>query len=226
MNEWPSSSAERNPAERFPNFDTSLQDFMEGKLDLNEVQNSTKDIVTIKDNPDTWTSSNRTNPDGSFTLSIGLKAIPQETLNKWKWGTKTDAEQYLVKLSHEFAHVVQNSFDGDLLTWLDTGNLQDSDKEPYLLLYSLLDALRGVHGLSKEGIYDSQNQSTGRLDVPVYEDLAETMGSFLIGKEYMLWRLKQSEVEIPQETIEAIEQLLQMIVAAWKKIQAQTTREG
>jgi hypothetical protein len=220
--EWPRNSIERGPNNRFPGFEQALQDYVDGNLTLNEVQELAPGKIEIRDNPDTWVSSNRSNPDGTVTISIGLKEIPKETLNRWKWGTSTDAEQYLVKLSHEYAHVLQETFDGDLLAWLDRGTDTTEDREPYLLLYQLLNALGQVNGLSKEGIYHAQ--SNGRLQVPVYEDMAETLGSFFIGKDYLMWRLSQSDKQVSPENMEALEQIVDAIYSTWKTIQSESRR--
>lgn len=215
--EWPKNSTERGPENKFPSFGQVLQDYVDGKLTLNEVQELAPGKIKVQDNPDSWVSSNRSNQDGTVTITVGLQEIPKETLHRWRWGASTDAEQYLVKLSHEYAHVLQETFDGDLLAWLDRGTTAAEDREPYLLLYQLLNALGQVHGLSQEGIYHAQ--SNGRLQVPVYEDMAETLGSFFIGMEYLKWRLSQSERQVSPENMEAIGQIVEAIYSTWKTVQ-------
>jgi hypothetical protein len=217
-------SRERIPQEKLPGMDRLLDEYVAGQLTLNEVERLAPKKVSIEENPNTWESIHRSNPDGSTTITHGLQTLPTDTARRWKWGAETEAEQYLVKLSHEYAHVLQETFDGDLLPWLDKrGPDPQPEREPYILLYALLDAIKNVHGLSKEEVYHRQSATTGNLYMPVYEDMAETFGAFFLSKDYMLWRLRNSDAHVSEENVMAIEQMVDALYATWKEIQ--TNRE-
>ncbi|MDB5236990.1 MAG: hypothetical protein JWL88_92 [Parcubacteria group bacterium] len=213
---------ERAVPERFPELDNLLEGYVAGRLTLNEVERLAPKKVSIQENPNTWESVHRSNPDGSTTITIGLQQLPAETKRNWRWGAETEAEQYLVKLSHEYAHLLQETFDGDLLPWLDKrGTAPAPEREPYILLYALLDALKNVHGLSKEPVYHQQSTHTGNLYMPVYEDMAETFGAFFLSKDYLLWRLRNSAANVSEENVSAIAEMVEALYATWGDIQEQ-----
>jgi hypothetical protein len=203
----------RNSSEpQFNDFEGVLQSFADGELRINKIQEiSQGKVVRIETNPDTWISVTHRNDDGTYNMTIGEQKLPANIERQWKWGTKTAEGQFVVKTSHEYAHVVQNAYDEILLKWLDNR----IDKVPewsevYLRLYSALSETGPVNGLAAMGFY--HERSVGNLHAPTHEDIAELIGAYMIGDEYFDFRIKNANVLLSDDTQKEIKVLVESIV--------------
>ncbi len=193
-----------------------LEKFVANELDLNKVQELTRDSVSVESDPTTWISSARS--EGEMTrVRIGEQLLPENIAQQFKWGAETVEHQYVVKVAHEYAHVVQEMFDQHLLRWLDGADNVPEDAIPYIQLYASLAGIGGLHGLSQMNVYHEQSRSTGNLDVSVYEDMAETIGSYLLSSEYFLYRLQNAHGQITQEQAKELVDQVVAVIANWKK---------
>jgi|CXWL01.1.fsa_nt_gi hypothetical protein len=200
----------------FAGFPQVLENFVRNQLDINKIQELTRDRVQVESNPNTWISS--THSEGSMThVSIGEKMLPEDIARQFRWGAETVEHQYVVKVAHEYAHVVQEMFDQHLLRWLDGADNTPEDAIPYIQLYASLAGIGGLHGLSQMDVYHEQNRSTGNLNVNVYEDMAETIGSYLLSSEYFLYRIQNARGQITQEQAKELVDHVVAVVANWKK---------
>ena len=203
-------------AEPFQKFPQLLEKFVANELDINAVQTLTREHVTVESDPSTWISSTRTE-NGIVRVRIGEQLLPENIARQFRWGAETVEHQYVVKVAHEYAHVVQELFDEHLLQWLDGANDIPQDAVPYVQLYASLAGIGGLHGLSQMDVYHDQNRSTGNLDVRVYEDMAETIGSYLLGNEYFLYRIQNSHGHLSQEQAKELIEHVVAVIATWKK---------
>jgi len=200
----------------FADFPQVLESFVKNQLDINKIQELTRDFVRVESNPNTWISSTRS--EGPIThVSIGEKMLPEDIARQFRWGAETAEQQYVVKVAHEYAHVIQEMFDQQLLRWLDGAENVPEDAISYVQLYAALAGIGGLHGLSQMGVYHEQNRSTGNLDVSVYEDMAETIGSYLLSSEYFLYRLQNAHGKVTQQQAKELVDHVVAVVANWKK---------
>jgi hypothetical protein len=212
---------ERRPSpekalQSFAGFDEIFEKFENRSLDLMQViDGAGQRGVKIIDDPSTWVS--KKTADGK--VHIGLQKIPPEIARKFAWGADTPEKEYVVKLAHEHGHVIQNYYDRDLLHVLDGGSEFSPRSAPYIDLYTRLgQELKGLYGLSDMAIYHEQNRTTGNLDVPTYERMAEAIGSYLLGVEYFLYRIGGANLSADkQEHVEAMIKDLVQIVDEWKR---------
>ena len=197
------SSEPHSRQESFEGMRQLIRDFADGKLTINRVQQAATPLVrSIESDPGTWVSRTHNNKDGTVHISIGEQAIPDATLRRWKWGTDTVEGQYAVKVSHEYAHIVQKAFDNDLLSWLDQirGSFSQVG-EQYIRLYAGLNQNGPVTGLAAGSLYHEQSSDTGNLDMQTYEDLAELIGARMLSKDYFAFRMRNTNVQVSEEDI-------------------------
>jgi Zn-dependent M16 (insulinase) family peptidase len=193
-----------------------LEKFVANELDINKVQELTREQVRVESDPTTWVSSTRSE-NGITRVRIGEQLLPENIARQFRWGAETVEHQYVVKVAHEYAHVVQEMFDQHLLRWLDGADNVPEDAIPYVQLYAALANVGGLHGLSQMDVYHEQSRSTGNLNVSVYEDMAETIGSYLLSSEYFLYRIQNARGQITQEQAEELVDHVVAVVANWKK---------
>lgn len=202
--------------EIFSGFPEVLQQFVAGQLPLNRIQESTRVRVSVESDASTWVSSTRREGE-KIRLRIGEQKIPGPIAKQFRWGARTVEEQYAVKVAHEYAHVLQEKFDSHLLRWLDGADDIPEDAIPYIQLYATLSSIGGLHGLSQMDVYHQQSRTTGNLSVPVYEDMAETIASYLLGNEYFLYRLANTHGSLTQEQAEELVDHVTKVVAIWQR---------
>lgn len=198
----------------FPDFENVLQDFVDDQLPINRVQRLASH-AKIESRADTWISSTTRNDRGETVVKIGEQAIPRDVAEEWKWGADTKEQQYIVKFSHEYAHVIQEEFDAQLLRWLDGADNVPDEYIPYIQLYAALSNIGGLNGLSQMNVYHEQSRTTGNLSVPVYEDMAETIGSYLLGDEYFLYRIANGRVALTEQQKEEVATHVVSVVETW-----------
>jgi hypothetical protein len=144
------------------------------------------------------------------------------------WGTETKEQDYVVKFAHEYAHAVQGEFEASLMRFLTkTGPLAEGDipedHVPFLQLYSELQDIGGLFGLSSHPFYHQQNESMKAehgylpVDIKVIEDMAELIGSYLLGTEYFLHRIGNTRARISQEQAERLAGYVVTVVDTWIK---------
>jgi hypothetical protein len=184
--------------ELFSAFPQLLEKFISNQLDINKIQEATREYVSIISDSSTWVSSTRRDGD-KMHIRVGEQKLPESVAIRVCLGADTTEQEYVVKVAHEYAHVVQNMFDRDLLAWLDGADNIPEESIPYIQLYSALAMIGGLHGLSQMNIYHEQNKTTGNLSMPVYEDIAETIGSYMLGTEYFNYRVQNASRKITQE---------------------------
>ncbi len=200
----------------FQGFTQILEQFVSNRLDINKVQELTRNRVSLDSDPSTWISSARTVEEGTH-IRIGEQKVPESIAQQFRWGAETVEHEYVVKVAHEYAHVVQETFDQHLLRWLDGSSDIPEDALPYIQLYASLATIGGLHGLSQMDVYHEQSRTTGNLNVSVYEDMAETIGSYLLGNEYFLYRIQNVQGQITQEQAKELVEHVVAVVDTWKK---------
>jgi hypothetical protein len=213
----PTNTNEPNKQSEFLGFNEIIQQFSEGKLPLNEIQEITKGLVTVNSHSNTWISSTKRLEGGKFEIKIGEQLLPSLTSDKWNWGARSVEVQFLVKVAHEYAHVIQNKFDKVLLDWLD-GKINEVPKfaESYIRLYALLNETGILTGLADENIYHNQSQTTGNLKMSTYEDMAELIGASILSKDYFMFRMENSNIQLSKETIDNFYRLIMETVEQFK----------
>lgn len=201
----------------FPDFSKILEQFVEGKLPLNEIQKLTASSVRVETRSDTWVSRARRLANNQHEIYIGEQSIPRETLRRWKLGVESVEAQFLLKTAHEYAHVVQHRFDQYLLDWLDE-RIDEVPQwaESYIRLYAALTETGLITGLAQEQIYHMQNATTGRLKMPTYEDMAELIAASTLTKEYFLFRMKNASVHLPSDIVEGMWGLISDVIEQFK----------
>jgi hypothetical protein len=208
----------------FEDFSHVLEQFVSNQLPINRIQELTRNYVTIDSDPSTWVSSTR--KEGNMThVRIGEQKLPENIARQFGWGVETLEQEYVVKVAHEYAHVIQEMFDQHLLRWLDGATDVTEEAIPYIQLYAVLAISGCLHGLPQMDIYHEQNKTTGNLSVPVYEDMAETIGSYLLGNDYFLYRIQNSHGRITQEQAEEIVQHVITVVSIWEAKSARQTNQ-
>ena len=214
--EYKFNRREQPPEAVFTGFDTVLQQFVDGTLDINKVIGRSAN-TTYRDDPNTWISVTKKNQDGTLDIVIGTQGISEERRLSWKWGAITPEQQFVVKVAHEYAHVLQNKFDADLTAWLDGANIdENSNSVAYIRLYAFFAQAEGLNGLAKDPVYHKQNERAGYLNVPAYEDMAETLAAAFLGKEYFLFRVKQFRTQLPQDIVNGLWDSIQKVVSKWE----------
>lgn len=215
MNERLTGKSE-SKSETFKGFSEILQQFVSGQLPLNQIQAAVGDRVSVQSDATTWISATRREAD-KIHIRIGEQKIPEAIARQFRWGADTVEQQYVVKVAHEYAHVLQDMFDSHLVRWLDGASDIPEEAIPYIQLYATLSSIGGLHGLSQMGVYHEQSKTTGNLSVPVYEDIAETIGSYLLGNEYFLHRITNSHRPITQEQAEELVDHVTRVVSEWQR---------
>jgi len=202
----------------FQGFPQILEEFVSNQLAINKVQEFARDRVTLESDPSTWVSSASSTEKGTH-ISIGEQKVPEAIARQFRWGAETAEQEYVVKVAHEYAHIVQAAFDQYLLRWLDGANDIPMDAVAYVQLYVVLAAVGSLHGLSQMNVYHEQGRTTGNLNVSVYEDMAETIGSYLLGNEYFLYRIQNAQRQITQEQAREIVDNVVAVFSTWEKKQ-------
>lgn len=212
-----------NPDSRnksFADFSRLLVEFVEGRLQLSEIQRMMGGAVKVESNANSWVSHTIRRPGKTFEISIGEQKVPDDIIRQWGWGADTVESQYLVKISHEYAHVFQDVFDQNLVRWLDGADDIPEDHVNYILLYAFLAQSGRITGLSDMNIYHEQSKSSGNLSIPVYEDMAEMLGAYFISEEYFNFRVGQSRIDLSPAKQAELKDLIVKVVQAWKKLKA------
>ncbi len=194
-----------------------FRDYGDKKLPLNLAQEVLGGIGVVE-NESSWVSSARRGDRA--VLSIGLEVVPIETVNRWGWGVVEAADQVHVKVSHEYAHFIQDFFDRDLAHFLDNKlNEIREYSHSYLELYAFLAQTGRMSGLSDELIYREQTEAMKRqgslLDMQTYEDMAELIGAWMLGEVYYNFRLDHSKTSLTSEQRSRLAELIERVFEIW-----------
>ena len=207
------SRSSESAEQHFAGFKHLLEKFVGGRLTINQVQKLSRDIVAIRTDPNAFSSEACDNNNGTHDILIGEKMVPADIQRRLKWGARTIEGQFLVKVSHEYAHIIQPMFDRELVPWLDkTSNEIPDWCEPYARLYAGLTETGPLTGLANEPYYHGRGRYTENLRSPTYEDMAELIGAYMISEEYLAFRLKHIYVELPQDILDGFHSLIRKIV--------------
>ncbi|MDB5244778.1 MAG: hypothetical protein JWN18_648 [Parcubacteria group bacterium] len=212
----PNSRETHQQQDVFMGFEQVLEKFVAQQLPINKIQELTRGQVNIESNSASWVSSARS-LEKATQITIGEQKIPENIARQFGWGANSAEQEYAVKVAHEYAHVLQKTFDQHLLQWLDGADDIPEDAIPYLQLYAALATISGLFGLSQLDIYHEQSRATGNLSVPVYEDMAETLSSYLLGDEYFLYRLQHARKQITEDQLKEIAEYVIQIMDTWEE---------
>lgn len=197
-------------------FQDLLDKYAAKELPLNLAQELLKEIhFTVE--PSSWIGIARRT---DRSISLGLDAIPLDTVRRWGWGVESAADQVHVKASHEYAHFIQDFFDRDLTKFLDRKFEEVREQShAYLQLYTVLSEIGRISGLPEEKIYERQNQEIsargGHLDMRIYEDMAEMIGAWMLGDDYYNFRLDHSVTPLTHEQKEDLTKLIWKVFETW-----------
>jgi hypothetical protein len=161
--------------------------------------------VKANDNDQTWESKfNRETGEAT----IGTAPLPENIKQLWGWGTKDPNMENLLKILHENSHAFQKSegLEDALCRWLVPPYPQPENprQEAYIELYEIYKTLGRVNGLSTMQKYEMMSQETGRLSMPILEDITETMAAYTLGEDYLNFRLDNGLLPLTTSTKEMI----------------------
>jgi len=239
---------EKSTEPRFRGFTGLLDQYKEGSLMLNAVEDASRNKISgVRLDPEHFggdlTPSMK--DEDTFVMVIGTKKGPPAIERKIRSGALNEDERILVIKSHEYAHTVMDLYEKNVVDLLN----ERIKKVPewcasYVHLYTTLMemcwtsdpldrypesekselTLTGLASLEEyrhEERLDYELRKSPQITT-IVEDMAELIGAYMLGDEYYKFRLRNNNFRLPKDVEDSIKDSIARIVQYF--IESQTKK--